>query len=359
MIEKIIEEAIKKNASDVHIRSESSSALRIDGKLIALDYKTPKEVVSDFAMRIMDERSREVFIKKGDVDISFSIGDVRFRASIFKAVGGIDISLRIIYDKSLDFETLNLPGVLKNICENKNGLVLVTGPAGSGKSTTLASMIEWINSNHAKHIITIEDPIEFLFKEKKSVISQREVGQDAESFNSALRASLREDPNIIMIGELRDLETVATALTAAQTGHLVMTTSHTIDAVQTITRIVDFFPPHQQNQIRFQLADTLKAVISMRLLPRIDKSGRIPVCEILIATPTVKKFIEENRMKDVYQLIKEGSFYGMQTFDQALVKLVKENRIDVATAIEYASNPHDIELELKGIKTGSNIEFFK
>ncbi|MCS7184599.1 MAG: PilT/PilU family type 4a pilus ATPase [bacterium] len=359
MIEDIIEVAIEKNASDIHIRSDKPAAIRVEGELIKLDIVTPKEVVTQFAMRILDDRCKEVFLNRGDVDLSFSLKNLRFRTNIFKSEGNIDISLRIIPTKILDFESLNLPMVLKKICEYKNGIILVTGSAGSGKSTTLASMIDWINSNYSKHIITIEDPIEFKFYDKKSVISQREVGADTVSFNFALRAALREDPNIIMIGEMRDLETVATALTAAQTGHLILTTSHTIDAVQTITRIIDFFPPHQQNQIRFQLADTLRAVISMRLLPRIDTKGRIPICEVLIATETVKKFIEENRLKDIEQLIKEGSFYGMQTFDQALIKAVKENKVDISTALEHASNPHNLELELKGIKTGSSIEFFR
>jgi twitching motility protein PilT len=250
------------------------------------------------------------------------------------------------------FETLNLPQVVKKIADNPRGLVLVTGTTGCGKSTTLASMIKHINSTRTNHIITLEDPIEFLHKDKLSIISQRELGIDTTSYSEALKHIVRQDPDVILIGEMRDTDTMAAALTAAQTGHLVLSTIHTIDAIQTVTRIVDMFPPHHQNQIRLQLSDTLKGVISQRLLANI-KGGRVPACEILVVTALVKKFIEQNTMSEIMQAMKQGAYYGMQVFNQSLLALYNSGNISLEDALAAATNPEELMMNIRGITSDS------
>lgn len=250
-------------------------------------------------------------------------------------------------------DDLELPESLKKISSSSRGLILVTGTTGSGKSTTLAAMIDHINMNFSKHIITLEDPIEYVHKDKKSIIAQREVGLDTLSYPDALKNIVRQDPDVILLGEMRDMETMSAALTAAQTGHLVLSTIHTIDAMQTVNRIVDIFPPHHQNQIRLQLADCLCAVISQRLIPRKDKPGMACAVEVLVATALIKSLIEENNFAEISEQMQKGDYYGMQTFNQALEILCRQEKVDVEEAKRAATNPEDLMLRLRGIKSGS------
>jgi twitching motility protein PilT len=252
-----------------------------------------------------------------------------------------------------NFTELNLPPVMEKFCKLSRGLVLVCGPTGSGKSTALAAMISRINQDRAEHIVTIEDPIEFLHRDTKSIISQRELGTDTISFSEALKHVLRQDPDVVLLGEMRDLETTSTAITAAQTGHLVLSTLHTTDAVQTINRIVDLYPPHQQQQVRYQLADVLKGVMCLRLISHSRGVGRIPTCEVLVVTALVRKAIADNKMQDVQEAIRQGQYYGMQTFHQSLLKLYKDGHIKLDDALEAASNPEELMMAIRGITQGT------
>ena len=274
----------------------------------------------------------------------------RFRVNAFRQRQQLCMAIRLISMRIPTMEELHLPvATMRKISDNSRGLILVTGVTGSGKSSTLASMVDYINANRPEHIITIEDPIEFVHKDKKAIVSQRELGEDITSFAESLKMAMRQDPDVILIGELRDLETVSAALTAAQTGHLVFATLHTIDAIQTIARVIDLYPPHQQALIRIQLADSLRAVVSQRLLPSL-KGGRIPAIEILIATAHVKKQIEDNKSQGITEALAKGAFYGMQTFNQSLVKLYKEGLVAEEEVLNAASNPDDVKLAMRGIE---------
>lgn len=313
---------------------------------------TPEEV-ENLAFSIMPPPARDIFLKNKEVDFPYEKkGLIRFRVNVYTQRQTIAISMRLIKLNIPSIEELGLPPILKTLATKKAGLILVTGPSGSGKSTTLAAMIEYLNQNESLNIITIEDPIEYVFTDKLSLISQREIGIDTSSFYTALKMALREDPNIIMVGELRDLESVSVALQAAETGHLVLSTLHTIDAVSTISRIVDMFPPHQQNQIRYQLASTLVGVISQRLLKRKDKTGLVPACEVLIGTSTVRKWIRENKLSEIPKIIEEGKLEGMQSFNQHLLELYRANIVDANEALMASPNPSDLELAIKGIVSG-------
>ena len=313
---------------------------------------TPEEV-ENLAFSIMPPAVRDIFLKNKEIDFPYEKkGLVRFRVNVYTQRQTIAISMRLIKLNIPSIEELGLPTILKNLATKKAGLILVTGPSGSGKSTTLAAMIEYLNQNESLNIITIEDPIEYVFTDKLSLISQREIGIDTSSFYTALKMALREDPNIIMVGELRDLESVSVALQAAETGHLVLSTLHTIDAVSTISRIVDMFPPYQQNQVRYQLASTLVGVISQRLLKRKDKTGLVPACEVLIGTSTVRKWIRENKLSEIPKIIEEGRLEGMQSFNQHLLELYRANIIDANEALMASPNPSDLELAIKGIVSG-------
>jgi twitching motility protein PilT len=296
-------------------------------------------------MLTSSERLSE-FARDGEIDFSYTVGGLaRFRVNAFRQRGSISIALRVVPFGIRSVDELGLPPVVSDLAEEARGIILVTGTTGSGKSTTLAAMIDQINRQHARNIVTIEDPIEFLHRDRKSVIHQREVGFDTASFSKALRRVLRQDPDVILIGEMRDEETVRTALSAAETGHLVMSTLHTIDAVETINRIVDFFPPHQHQQVRAMIAGVLRGVISQRLVPTIEENGRVAACEVLTMTGRVRDMIVDiNETGRLYEAITEGSYYGMQTFEQSLLKHYQEGRISLEQAMHAATHPHDFKI---------------
>ncbi|MCS7227948.1 MAG: PilT/PilU family type 4a pilus ATPase [Endomicrobia bacterium] len=353
---KIIRKFIEIGGSDLHLRSDSIPYIRKNGILMVLEGEFPisYEEIKNFAYYVMNEEQQRRFEIEKECDVGYNFENIsRLRMNIFYQKGVINIAIRNIPMEIPSREYLALPDIVYKLAENVRGLVLVTGPAGSGKSTTLASMIDYINSTRSAHIVTIEDPIEFIHKDKKSIISQREVPYDTLSFISALRHVVRQNPDVILIGEMRDLETMQAALTAAQLGHFVLSTVHTVDTIQTINRIIDIFPPHQQNQIRLQLADTLKGVISQRLIRKKDGSGLIPAVEVLVVTPAVKKCIEEKNFGDLYNLLKQGKHYGMQTFNQALLDLFRNEKISLEDALQAASSPEELMLAIKGIETSS------
>lgn len=346
---------VQNNASDLHIRSEAPVYLRIHGKLIPIkDSTMSAKDVESLITPIMNERTKKIFAENHEVDFSYEIENLgRFRFNYYLQKSRPAIAIRHIPFNIPTLEDLKLPvQPIKKLLLNTRGLILVTGITGSGKSSTLAAMIEHLNQSQDLHIITIEDPIEFVFKDKKSIISQREVGNDTNSFVDALRVALRQDPDVIMVGEMRDLETTKAAITAAETGHLVLSTMHTINTVQTISRIIDLYPPHQQTQVRLQLSETLKGIISQRLIP-CAKGGRIVAVEIMINTPHIKKLIAENNLDAISQAISKGEYYGMQTFNQSLVKIYKSNLATLEDIVQAASNPDDVLLAIKGIEQES------
>lgn len=351
--------AIKGGASDIHLKAGLPPMFRIDGALVPLKdgQRLAPEEIGRMAFSIMNNYQKEQFKADYEIDLAYGVpGLGRFRVNVFMQRGTVGIVFRVIPFKILTIEQLNLPKVLEQIAREERGMILVTGTTGSGKSTTLAALIDYINTNRTSHIITIEDPIEFLIRDKRSIVNQREVGVDTKSFARALRSALREDPDVILVGEMRDLETIEIAMTAAETGHLVMSTLHTLDATETITRIVAAFPPYQQKQIRLQLAAILKAVISQRLVPRADGRGRVAAVEILRSTARVRELIEDkDRTKELNDAIAEGfTTYGMQTFDQSLMQLLTRKLISYEEALRQASNPDDFALRVSGIGSTSD-----
>lgn len=337
-IVEILKTAIDAGASDVHITVASPPIMRVNGKLIRI---TDERLMPNDTMRIIKEmltiEQINAFESKGELDFSFSNpGLGRFRVNIYKQRGSYCMALRVVALTIPTMETLKLPAILKELSQNQRGLILVTGPTGSGKSTTLASMVDFMNKNRNEHIMTIEDPIEYLHKHDQSIVNQREIGHDSNSFANALRAALRQDPDIILVGEMRDLETIATAITAAETGHLVLSTLHTIGAAKTIDRIIDVFPPHQQQQIRIQLASVLMAVISQQIMPKADGTGRVAAFEVMIANPAIRNLIREGKTHQMQTVIQTSSNQGMQTMDASLLKLFKNREITQATLKKYA-----------------------
>lgn len=359
-INELLKTAHSLNASDLHIKVGSPPILRIYGELTPLTAE--KKVSQDDAMKIassvMTPGQSEIFKKKNDIDLAYSVpGLGRFRCNIYIQRGTIGIVFRVIPMRIPTIEELNLPEIIKKISMEQRGLILVTGTTGSGKSTTLAAMIDLINTNRTEHVMTIEDPIEYLHRDKKSIVNQREVGNDTESFSKALRQALRQDPDVILVGEMRDFETIQTALVAAETGHLVLSTLHTIDATETINRIISVFPPYQHKQVRIQLASVLKGIISMRLVPRADGKGRVPAVEVLVATATVKDCIlDPDKTRLITDVIEQGLIhYSMQSFDQSLFGLLKSGLITYEEALKRATNPDDFALKVKGIQSTSDI----
>ncbi|MCG6961850.1 MAG: type IV pilus twitching motility protein PilT [Acidobacteria bacterium] len=359
-INDILKVAAERKASDVHLKVGAHPILRIDGKLhVMTEFKRlMQEDTIAMAFSIMSSRQKERFKQDLEIDIAYSVpGLGRFRCNIFQQRGSVGLVLRLIPARIQTFKELLLPPVLERVCEEQRGLVLVTGTTGSGKSTTLASMIDFVNTRRIEHIMTIEDPIEFLHRDKKSIINQREVDLDTRGFATSLRSALRQDPDVILVGEMRDYETIETALLAAETGHLVLSTLHTLDATESINRIISVFPPHQQKQIRIQLASVLKAIVSLRLLPRADGLGRVPAVEVLISTPYIRDCVEnKEKTKLIRDAISQGtSQYGMQTFDQSLYLLYKNGLITLEEALRRATNPDEFRLKIQGIQSTSDL----
>src|SRR3989440_5521908 len=334
--------------------------MRINGELQPMveAQRLSAEDTLNMAFSIMNNRQKQRFSEMSEVDIAYGVSGLgRFRCNVFQQRGTVGMVLRVIPTTVRTAEELRLPPVIEKIGDEPRGLVLVTGSTGSGKSTTLAAMIDYINRVRSGHIVTIEDPIEFLHRDKKSYVNQREIDVDTRSFSEALRGALRQDPDVILVGEMRDYETIETALTAAETGHLVFSTLHTMDATGTVNRIISVFPPHQQKQIRLQLAAVLKAVVSLRLLPRADGLGRVPATEVLVSTAYIRDCIEnKEKTKLIKDAIAQGtSQYGMQTFDQSLYMLYKNGLITLDEALRRASNPDEFRLKLQGIQSTSDI----
>ncbi len=357
-LDEILTKAVQLGASDIHLKVGSKPKVRIKTLLHTFDEynNISVEDMTNFMSKILlkSENKKAELIKNGEVDISYSISSVsRFRVNIYRQRGTYAIAMRVLKTEIPKMETLMLPDIIKTIAEEQRGLVLVTGPTGSGKSTTLASMLDYRNENFEETIITIEDPIEYIFRDKKAYIVQREVSLDTKDFNTGLRAALREDPDVVMVGEMRDLETIQTALRAAETGHFVLSTLHTQDAKDTISRIINMFPAEEQNHLRILLAAVLKAVISQRLIPRKDGSGVVPAVEILINTGAITECIKDpDRLFEITDYMERGKkHYGMQTFDQAVIDLYNKGLITYENALLYATNPSDVELKIKGIGT--------
>lgn len=358
-LNEILQVALRGGASDIHLKSGLPPIFRVDGALLPLKdaQRLPPEDIARMIQGIMNDFQRQKFRQTNECDLAYGVpGLGRFRVNVFQQRGTIGAVFRVIPFGIQTIEQLALPKAIEKIALEPRGLVLVTGTTGSGKSTTLAAMIEHINQNATRHIMTIEDPIEFLVRDKRSIINQREVGVDTQSFAQALKSALRQDPDVILVGEMRDLETIQTALTAAETGHLVMSTLHTVDATETINRIISAFPPHQQQQVRLQLASVLRAVISQRLVPRADGKGRVPAVEVLICTARVRELIEEpERTKEIVDAIEDGFHsYGMQTFDQSLMQLLRAKLVTQEEALKQASNRDDFLLKLSGIDTSTD-----
>ncbi len=344
-IEILLEEVIKKKASDLHLQVGLQPMLRVDGALMPVSGTDPltEESIELLIFAILDEDQKQILLKDKEFDFSFAFGDLgRFRVNAFHERGNLAAALRLIPNEILTIEQLGLPQIANKFADYPRGLVLVTGPTGSGKSTTLAALVHKINDERASHIITIEDPIEFTHKSKKSVIVQREVHYDTYSFSAALRSCLREDPDVVLIGEMRDLETIAAAITIAETGHLVFATLHTNSAAQSIDRMIDVFPPHQQPQIRAQLSNILMAICSQRLLPSIG-GGRVAAAEILIATPAVRNIIREGKSHQLEAVIQTGAEFGMQSMDKTLASLIHAGTITYDEARNYAVDLDELD----------------
>ncbi len=357
-IDDLLRMAMSFGASDIHLRAGSFPVIRVNGELrpvTGVNRLTQDETL-EMAFSMMSNRQKLHFKEAYEVDIGYGVSGLgRFRVNIFQQRNSIGIVARVISDYVRNFSELGLPPVLSKVAEENRGLVLVTGTTGSGKSTTLSAMVDYINQSRNSHIVTIEDPIEFLHKDKKSYITQREVDVDTRSFAEALRGSLRQDPDVILVGEMRDLETIETALLAAETGHLVLSTLHTLDASETLTRIITAFPPYQQKSIRIQLAGLLKAVVSQRLMKSARGTTRVPAVEVLISTPLIRDYIlHEEKTSQIRDAIAAGtSQYGMQTFDQSLFYLYQSELISLEEALRGSTNPDEFRLRLAGIQNTS------
>ncbi len=354
ILEELLVQVFERGASDLHLSPGLPPVLRIDGNLVRTEYQPlSKEDCQRLIFSMLTNEQRRVLEQNWDLDCSYGVSGLgRFRVNVYKDRGSYAAALRTIRADVPTFEQLNLPQVVKEIAERPKGLVLVTGPTGSGKSTTLAAMIDHINSTKPHHILTVEDPIEFLHTSKRCVIHQRELGQDTRSFDNALRAALREDPDVILVGEMRDLETIRLALTAAETGHLVMGTLHTSSAMQTVDRIVDVFPPEQQQQIRVQLSNSLVAVLSQALLPKLnelkEKSGRVMALEIMVITPAIANLVREGKTAQIYSSIQTGAQYQMQTMETSLKELYQKGMVTFEDALSKTTRPEDFKRLVSG-----------
>jgi len=355
-INELLRTAVASGASDLHLKVGSYPMMRVSGTLVVaseekrLD-KTDTEAMADL---LFSADQRDKFRRQQEVDLAYSIpGMGRFRCNVFQQRGTVGLVLRVIPTRIKTIDELGLPPVLKKIATEERGLVLVTGTTGSGKSTTLAAMIDYINSTRAAHIMTVEDPIEYLHRDHHSIVNQREVNVDTQSFSHALRSALRQDPDVILVGEMRDHETVETALLAAETGHLVFSTLHTLDATETVNRIIAVFPPHQQRQVRIQLASVLKGAVAQRLLPRADGAGRVPAVEVMITTGFIRDcIVDKDRTSQIHGALAAGtSQYGMQTFDQSIFSLYNQGLVTLEEALRWASNVDEFKLKVQGVST--------
>lgn len=347
-IEEVLETAGKAEASDVHLTVGVPPKMRVNGKLVTMEFpKLMPEDTHNMASQILSEVQMEKFKEIGEFDMSFSIAQLgRYRVNAYKQRGSVALALRLVATEVPSPEKLGVPSSVIDLYNRKRGLVLVTGPTGSGKSTTLAAIIDKINTCRAAHVITLEEPIEYLHQHKRAVVNQREVGLDTESYANALRAALREDPDVILVGEMRDLETISVAITAAETGHLVLSTLHTLGAASTIDRVIDVFPPYQQQQVRVQLADMLEAVISQQLLPTADGKGRVAAFEVMHANNAVRNLIREGKAHQLNSVMQTNRKAGMMTMDDAIYQLYYEGKIDRETAVQFAQAPEAMENRL-------------
>jgi twitching motility protein PilT len=355
-IDELLRSACESKASDLHLKVGNYPYIRVDGELRPLSQfpRVSSEDMLNMAFSIMTNRQKQKFKESTELDMAYGVAGLgRFRVNVFQQRGNVGMVLRVIPTKIRTLDELYMPKVIDKVCEERRGMVLVTGTTGSGKSTSLAAMIDRINSSRTDHVITIEDPIEFLHRDKKGFVNQREVEVDTPSFASALRAALRQDPDVILVGEMRDHETIGTALLAAETGHMVFSTLHTLDATETIQRIIAVFPPPEQKQIRLQLATTLKSIISQRLVRKSDGIGRVPAVEVLIATEYIRDcIINPEKTRLIRDAIAAGvSQYGMQTFDQSLYDLYSQGLITLEEALVRASNPDEFKLRIAGIRS--------
>ena len=358
----LLRDMVAQRASDIHLHAGAPPHMRIDGSLLPVE-STPNltpDQTEQIALAMMSEPQRDLFTHRHELDFAFTIPDVaRFRCNVFRQRGSVGIAMRIVNDIVPSFETLGLPtAVVTEFAQQPRGLVLVTGPTGSGKSTTLAAMVDYVNRKFPRNIITVEDPIEILHKNQRSLVIQREVGLDTSNFVEALKYAMRQDPDVIMIGEMRDRETVEAAITAAQTGHLVLSTLHTLDAIRSVNRIIDFFPPHERDQIRIMLSESLLGIMSQRLLPRADGPGRVLALEVLVNTPLIRDYVrDEEKTPLIKEALMEDNIRGMHTFDQHLVDLYMDNKITLDDATAMATSPHELRLMITQRQGGSDDEF--
>ena len=356
-INKYFKAAVKTDASDLHLKVGLPPKLRIQGYLKNTTGESmTEEIIEKLVFEILSDAQKKFFFENGALDFAWALSEAdRFRINVFRQRGFISLSARHITSKIPPFETLHLPAVVEKIAENHDGLILVTGPTGCGKSTTIASMIDYINRNRACHLVTIEDPLEFLYKDQKAIVSQREIGIDVPNYDDALRSLMRQDPDVVLLGEIRDSETLTAAMRAAETGHLVFATLHSVSASQTIQRILDLFPQEERDLARQAFALTIRAVISQNLLPGLKENAkRIPAVEILIANPIAKKLISEGREADIPNVIRACQNEGMQDFTESLRKLIEEEWIDLKVGLQYAPNVEELKMALKGIRTSTS-----
>ncbi len=354
-IVKFLTEAVEKGASDIHLRTDEPPALRKNGKIFKTKLEPLSEaeifgIIDTIVPHSIKNKAFEVF----DLDFAYEIRGVsRFRVNLSRELGRLSIVIRAISYDILGIEALNLPKSIGKFSALTNGIVLITGPTGSGKSTTIASLIDYINQSYQKHIITIEDPVEYIYTDKKSIVTQRQIEIDTASFPDGIKYALRQDPDVIVIGEIRDVETMQSALKASETGHLVFATMHTNDAIQTINRVINFFDPKDRDFVRKQLAETLRGTVAQKLIPRQDIQGRIPACEILVVTPTVKDFIIKDELEQIYDLVKKGSFNDMTTLNMSLYNLVQQNIITQENALYYSDNKVELQQYIRGVYHGT------
>ena len=353
-LEDLLYDMVERSSSDLFIKAGAAPHVRVSGKIQPLDYSDfSVEEVQELAYGLMNEEQIQRFERVPEMDLAIGVSGLgRFRVNVFRQRGTIALVFRHITHPNFSFEDLHLPSTVQSLSEKHRGLILVTGTTGSGKSTTLAAMINHINNTRRCHIVTVEDPIEFLHSDKMALVSQREIGFDTKSFQDALKHVLRQAPDVILIGEMRDVETVQTSIAAAQTGHLVLSTLHTMDATQTIERIINFFPAYLHQQIRMELSLSVQGIICQRLLPRRDNQGRIPAIEILVNTPYIRKLLHDGKTLELLPQIEDGTHWGMQSFNQSLFEHIQKKHITYETALTYATSPEELKLMVEGVRSG-------